>query len=60
MPLGDWQFWVVSAIGVLALAAATRPLWPFRKDSSGACPGCPTNGNRHKRTSLTVEGERVR
>lgn len=40
MPFSDWQFWVVTAVGVIALIAAARVLIPPRK--------------RGKRTPLTV------
>lgn len=28
LPLGDWQFWVVTAIALVAAAALLRAIWP--------------------------------
>ncbi len=42
MPLGDWQFWVVTAIAVCGVFALIRVVLPKRKAK--------------KRTSLTIEG----
>jgi len=42
MPLGDWQFWIVSLAALAALWFILRPLLPKRR------PGT--------RTSLTVKG----
>lgn len=53
MPIGDWQFWVVTVLAVLALAYLLREvlparLSPFRRRSKGAV-----------RASLTVGGKPV-
>ena len=54
MPVGDWQFWVVSVLALAALVAVVRmvvppSLWPrrFRRKSKG------------KATTLTVGGRAV-
>lgn len=54
MPIGDWQFWVVTAIALVALWAVVRmivppSLWPkrFRGKAKG------------KATTLTVGGKPV-
>ena len=49
MPLGDWEFWVVTGAGVLAALYVLREVLPagispFRKRGKGV------------KTSLTVEG----
>ena len=46
MPLGDWQFWVVTIIAFGALLVMIRVLMPARKP-------------RSKKTQLTVRGERI-
>jgi beta-lactamase regulating signal transducer with metallopeptidase domain len=43
MPIGDWQFWVVTLIALLALFALFRMFVPKKKG---------------KRTSLTVSAKR--
>lgn len=53
MPIGDWQFWVVTVLAVLALAYLLREalparISPFRKRSKGSV-----------KTSLTVGGKSV-
>ncbi|MCC6230631.1 MAG: hypothetical protein IT432_15580 [Phycisphaerales bacterium] len=52
MPVGDWQFWIVSLIALVALVAVVRmvvppSLWPkrFRRKARG------------KSTTLTVGGK---
>lgn len=54
MPVGDWQFWVVSILALVALVAVARmvvppSLWPkrFRRKAKG------------KSTTLTVGGRPV-
>ncbi len=49
MPTGDWQFWVVTIVALLALIAAFRALAPKRKSKS-----------RGVSTSLTIEGDSPR
>ena len=41
MPLGDWQFYVVTIIAIAALVVVTRPFWPRRR-------------KRSKRVDLTI------
>ncbi len=45
LPLGDWQFWVVTVAAIVALALITRSLWPKRR--------------KPKRTHLTIGGKRI-
>lgn len=54
MPVGDWQFWVVSVLALVALVAVVRmivppSMWPkrFRRKAKG------------KSTTLTVGGKPV-
>ncbi|MCC6968909.1 MAG: hypothetical protein IT434_01685 [Phycisphaerales bacterium] len=54
MPVGDWQFWVVSILALVALVAVVRmvvppSMWPkrFRRRAKG------------KSTTLTVGGRPV-
>lgn len=54
MPVGDWQFWVVSALALIAFVAVVRmvvppSLWPkrFRRRTKG------------KSTTLTIGGRPV-
>ncbi len=42
MPVGDWQFWVVTLIAALGVFALIRVVLPKRKAK--------------KRTTLTIEG----
>lgn len=41
LPLGDWQFWAVSAAALAGAWLALRPLVAAkRKPSGGACSNC--------------------
>ncbi len=44
MPIGDWQFWIVSALGLAALYFVVRPFIPRRRTSG-----------RSRRVELTIE-----
>lgn len=46
MPVGDWQFWVVTLIAALGLYALIRVVKPKRKAK--------------KRTALTIEGRQTK
>ncbi len=46
MPWDDWQFWVVTLMGLVGLLVIVKQLVPGRK-------------TRAKRVSLTLDGERV-
>jgi predicted MFS family arabinose efflux permease len=46
MPVGDWQFWIVTVIAVAAMWVMIRVLLPRRKP-------------RSKKTELTVGGKRL-
>lgn len=50
MPWSDWQFWVVSAAAIFALAMLLRPFFPLILGRGRA---------RGTRTQLTVKGSRV-
>ena len=65
IPIGDWQFWLVTLVAIAALVAVVRPLFPRRKGSNAACPGCPSGAAKSdtpqvKRVDLTIGGKRVR
>jgi hypothetical protein len=48
MPVGDWQFWVVTGIAAVALWFVLReavPWWPWKRRGKG------------KAASLTIEGK---
>lgn len=46
MPFGDWQFWFVTAVAVIAVAALIRVLIPRRKG--------------RQRATLTIERGKIR
>ena len=55
MPWGDWQFWVVSAVFVVALGAVVRMALPRRR-GSGTCASCgPAKRPRGRKVELTVK-----
>jgi hypothetical protein len=62
-PVGDWQFWVATAIAAACAWGIIAPLIPSRRKTP-ACPGCPSGesrGDRPQRTAtLTIGGERPR
>jgi hypothetical protein len=60
MPLDDWQFWLVTVLALAALCFVLRPLIPFKRKNTrcGSCPSEPSA--KRTRTSLTIDGERVR
>ena len=43
MPLGDWQFWIVTGLAVVAVVFVVRPMLPRRRPRRG------------KRVDLTIE-----
>ncbi len=56
MPLGDWQFWIVSVLGLAGLAFVLKMFLPRKR--RGACSGCgtgPIARRRAGRTTLTIE-----
>lgn len=59
LPLGDWQFYVVTGAALGAIWLIVRPLLS-RKDSSG-CPNCADGAasSRRRPTGLTIEGKRI-
>jgi len=59
MPIGDWQFWVVTLLCLAGGYYVVRPLLPRRVKADG-CPHCASGAaaSRAKRTcrvALTVE-----
>lgn len=61
MPVGDWQFWVVTFLGLGGLYFLIRPFLPGNKNS-GSCPNCASGTAAQKkshRVSLTVERKHV-
>ncbi|MFZ9691207.1 MAG: hypothetical protein ACO3EP_04130 [Phycisphaerales bacterium] len=58
IPLGDWQFWVVSLIALAGVALVVRPLFAS-KSTTPACGGCAKSAPAKARhATLTIEGER--
>jgi len=62
LPLGDWQFWVVTAIALAGVMLVVRPLLPSSKSSTTSCTGCGGAGGGSKRSraakaTLTIGGE---
>ena len=63
MPVGDWQFWIVTAAGMLGLWMIIKPFVPKRNKQTG-CAHCAsgTAASRKKRSakvSLTVNSNQV-
>ena len=62
LPLGDWQFWVVTAIALAGVVLVVRPLLPSSKSSPPPCTGCGGAGggprrSRAAKATLTIGGE---
>lgn len=58
MPIGDWQFWVVTLVAAVGLWKIVRMLWP-KKRTSG-CSHCASGSaasvkKRPTKVSLTVD-----
>lgn len=49
VPVDDWQFWVVTALVLIAAAWMTRGLWSGRHKSKG----------QQRRATLTIGGKPV-
>jgi hypothetical protein len=58
MPVNDWQFLVVTAAMLGALAWLFRTLRPSGRRKTGGCASCTAGSAaaRNEPTSLTVEG----
>lgn len=58
MPLGDWQFWVVTLLGLGSLYLVIKPFLPG-KSKSGSCPHCSSGAASRKkrghRVAITVD-----
>lgn len=56
LPLGDWQFWVVSAAAIFGAALIARPL--LQKPSTPSCGGCGRSKTPAPTSArLTIGGE---
>ena len=62
-PVGDWQFWVATAIAAACGCAIIRPMLPSRRKPP-ACPGCPSGQKQAdpaaRKATLTIGGVRPR
>jgi hypothetical protein len=52
MPIGSWQFWIVTAIVLFALWIFIRPFFPRWKKTT-----CCSSASKPKKTTLTVGGK---
>ncbi len=62
LPLGDWQFWVVTPVAVWGAWMVVRMFVPRRK-SGDSCPSCASGSaatRRSRKVRLTVEGRQRR
>ncbi|MCC6907683.1 MAG: hypothetical protein IT430_07070 [Phycisphaerales bacterium] len=60
LPLGDWQFYVVTAAALGGIWLIVRPL--LGRPGNSGCPNCAdgaATSTRRRTTGLTVEGKRV-
>ena len=58
MPVGDWQFWIVTLVAVAGIVLIVRPLLPS-KTPAPPCGGCAKAAPAKPRHAmLTIEGER--
>ena len=61
MPVSDWQFWVVSLLGLVGLYFLVRPFLPG-KTKGGSCPNCASGTaaqKKSRRVALTVDRKHV-
>jgi hypothetical protein len=60
LPLFDWQFYVVTLLGLGALWLIVRPFVPRKRKTAG-CHGCSLGPvpARRRRTALTLRGRRI-
>lgn len=59
IPIGDWQFWIVSLAALAGVALLVRPLIAS-KSSTPPCGGCAKSSPAKPRhATLTIEGERA-
>ncbi len=58
MPFGDWQFWIVTLLGLWGLYLVVKPFLP-KKNKSQGCTHCASGAAAQKkptrRVSITVE-----
>jgi len=62
MPIGDWQFWIVTLVAGLGLWKLVRTFWPKRKTTG--CTHCASGSaasakKRPSKVSLTIDNRRV-
>lgn len=62
MPLGDWQFWIVTLVAGLGLWTIVRTVWPKRNKTG--CSHCASGSaaatkKRPAKVSLTIDRKRV-
>jgi hypothetical protein len=57
LPLGEWQFWVVTTVAIGAGMLILKPLFRTRGAGCGRCDGGKAE---KKRVSLTVSGRKVK
>ncbi|MGA1018609.1 MAG: hypothetical protein ACO3YY_11580 [Phycisphaerales bacterium] len=62
LPVGDWQFWVVTAIALTGAVLVVRPLLPSRSSTPPPCGGCGGASRRSPsgasvKATLTIGGE---
>ena len=55
MPLGDWQFWIVSVLGLAGLAYVLKMFLPRKRKACSGCGPGPIARRRAGRTTLTIE-----
>lgn len=62
LPVGDWQFWVVSVLALGGVVLVLRPLLKTARSPVPPCSGCRGSGGRARTASgspanLTIGGE---
>lgn len=64
-PLDDWQFWIVTIVGLGAAWLVVKPFIPRRRKSGGGGGGCTScsagmgSSAKPKKTKLTIGGRRA-
>ena len=61
VPLGDWQFYVVTALALTSLWLVVKPFVGSRGKGDGGCHTCGGGAaaTRRKRVTMTIRGRRV-
>ena len=55
MPWSDWQFWIVSVLGLAGLTFVIRVVLPRKRRGCSGCGSGPIARRSAGRTSLTIE-----